>query len=110
MACTIYLTGPLDWGRSFATSDPSDRIYALIGMPQFAKMDPPWKAEYSKSKLELYRDAAVRCILELKDLEVLSSVQHIDEIDEGFPSWIPQWDQEYQQCAIANSLEFKWKA
>jgi hypothetical protein len=81
-----------------------------MGMPQFPKMDPRWKADYSKSKLELYRDVAMKCILELKELEVLCFVQHIDEIDEGFPSWVPQWDQEDQQCAIANSVDFKWKA
>jgi hypothetical protein len=98
----------LDWGRGFTTCDPLDRVYALMGMPPFAKMNP-WEADYHKSRLELYREVTERCILELDDLEVLSFVQHIEEVENDFPSWVPHWDQQPAINHINASPFFNWR-
>jgi hypothetical protein len=95
---------------NFKSSDPLDRIYALMGMPPFAKLNPPLEASYQKSRLELYREVAVRCILELNDLEVLECVEHEKKIDDRFPSWVPQWDQRLDLGPINNSYEWNWNA
>ncbi len=100
----------LHFVRRFNTCDPRDRVYALLGMPPFAKMNPPWRADYQKSKMELYREVATRCILELKTLSVLSHVQHEHALQEDFPSWIPQWDQTVSRHLIGESNRVEWKA
>ncbi len=96
--------------RLFDSTHPLDRVYALLGMPAFAKMNPPWIADYKKSRLDVYREVATRCILELKSLSILSRIQHGLELQEEFPSWIPQWDQAPGRNVILNPLNFEWKA
>jgi hypothetical protein len=108
--CHKYFAVPalLNWGRQFTTSDPLDRVYALMGMPPFANMKP-WEADYRKSKLELYREVTERCILELKDIRAFSYVQHSVEIEDDFPSWVPQWDQKTDIGSINQSVKFDWR-
>lgn len=95
---------------SLLCSNPLDKIYAMLAMPQFATMNPPWKVDYSKTKLQWYCEVATRCLLKLKSLAILSFVQHIDGIDEAFPSWVPQWDQEMLCNPIGKQVDYKWNA
>ena len=99
----------LNYGRDLNASDPLDRIYALLGMPAFATVKP-FSVNYNLSRAEVYRDLAERCILELPGLDILSAVSHIEEIFEGFPSWVPQWDQKGSKNFINICTSFSWKA
>jgi hypothetical protein len=83
----------LTWARYFETTNPLDKVYAMMGMPQFAQLSPPLEVSYAQSKQELYREVTTRCILELQQLDVLGQVQHNDWVPEHLPSWIPEWDE-----------------
>jgi heterokaryon incompatibility protein (HET) len=100
----------LDWARNFKTSDPRDRIYALLGRPVFSKMNPPISVDYRISKLKLYRDIATRCIHDFGDLSVLLFIQHSETTMDSFPSWVPQWDQSIQKSPIGFSKAVKFAA
>jgi hypothetical protein len=99
----------LNLTRNFITSNPLDKIYALMGMPPFMKMSPPLEVDYGRSKLELYRELAVRCILGADGLAVLGYVQHIDEVDR-FPSWVPNWDRRDLAYMIDHPPSGVWAA
>jgi hypothetical protein len=99
----------LHWGRKFTTSDPLDRVYALMCMPPFTRMGS-WRADYRKSVFELYRDVAERCILGDGDLTFLWHVQHDAEVQENMPTWVPQWDQPFMKNPIESSIDFTWHA
>lgn len=100
----------LNWVRSFDASDPLDRVYALLGMAPIAKMTPPWRADYSKSRMELYRELATRCVLEVQGLSILACVQHPRDINQDFPSWVPQWDESERMIPISRSFAFDWNS
>lgn len=106
----MELSTTLHRSRHLLCSDPLDKIYAMLAMPQFATMKPPWKADYSKSKLGLYCEVEKRYVLELKSLAILSCVQHTGGIDEAFPSWVPQWDQTCLCNTIGSRGDFEWNA
>lgn len=77
--------------KNFVTSDPLDRIYALLATPPFRKMSPSLVADYRKTKRRLYEDIAVRCIKDDHDLGVLGYSQDGAE-ETSSPSWIPDWE------------------
>lgn len=106
----VSLASLLNWGRSFNTSDPLDRVYALMGMPSFARIEYPKPADYSRSKVELYTDITAWCIRKTNSLRVLYYNQHLEEVD-GFPSWVPQWDHKTRYEPIEDSLtKLRWKS
>lgn len=77
--------------KNFVTSDPLDRIYALMATPPFMKMDPPLEVDYRKTKRQLYEELAARCIHDDHDLGVLGySLDGAEDAD--FPSWVPDWE------------------
>jgi hypothetical protein len=95
--------------RRFHTTDPRDKIYAVLGMEAFQVEEfrleekdtypiskKPWiSADYTKSTVEVYRDLAATLILkEPRNLNPLSYVQSgRGHSHEDFPSWVPRWDQ-----------------
>lgn len=81
--------------RRFQTTDPRDKIYAVLGMEAFQVEEKPWiRADYAKSTVEVYRELAVKLILdEPKNLGPLSYVQSgLGFPSDDFPSWVPRWD------------------
>lgn len=87
--------------RSFKSTDPRDKIYALLGHPAFERacqklsLETLVPIEYAKDPFETFLEAAKR-ILDLDcNLKLLSYVSHpeLDETDsENFISWVPRWD------------------
>ncbi|KAH6651000.1 heterokaryon incompatibility protein-domain-containing protein [Chaetomium tenue] len=80
----------------FDATDQRDRIYALLGMP-FAGNNPEAelliKPDYSRDLRSVYIQAAQRILEQDKHLRILSAVQHGDELDTTYPSWVPKWDE-----------------
>ena len=66
----------LDLGRHFHTSDPRDKVFAMLGMPCFVKLRPALIADYKKSLVEVYQDVVELSLLHMPNLEFLSYVQH----------------------------------
>ena len=89
----------IDNARLFQATDPRDKIYALLEHPQArpsgeAIIEP----DYSKSTLEVYREAAVTLIQRGQSIEILCAVQHDPNtslVDPNFPSWVPRFDKYY---------------
>lgn len=106
----VSLPSLLNWGRSFNTTEPLDRVYGLMAMPSFIESGMGWQADYSKSKVELYKDVAYKYILNLRSLRILCYSQHQGK-DKTFPSWVPQWDRQKRYEAIDESLsKGRWQS
>ncbi|KAI5920639.1 heterokaryon incompatibility protein-domain-containing protein [Camillea tinctor] len=106
----VSLASLLNWGRSFDTSDPLDRVYALMGMPSFTQTQYSKAADYSRPKVELYTDITAWCIQKTESLRVLCYSQHLKDSEE-FPSWVPQWDRTARYQAIEDSLtKLRWRS
>lgn len=92
----------------FDSTDPRDRIYALLGMP-FAGNDPTStllvKPEYTESVLSVYTRATRRILEQDRHLRILSSVQHGSEISPDGPSWVPRWNEPYSAEPLALRAE-----
>ncbi|KAH8791065.1 hypothetical protein BGZ57DRAFT_875146 [Hyaloscypha finlandica] len=75
-------------------------------MPIFTDHSSVIKADYTKSKLEVYQQIVDLSLKQKPNLEFLSVVQHIKLINTSFPSWVPQWDQTILRRRIYhNSLD-----
>jgi hypothetical protein len=80
-----------------ATSDPRDRVFALLSHPG-AKLNKThgqeeellMGADYNKSVEEIYRVVADRLIATSKCLDVLSYIRGCDQ-EGGLPTWAPLW-------------------
>lgn len=85
----------LTLGRSFAATNPLDKIYALLGFP--AAKGLATVPDYEVTKHALYRRVAVHTISESSNLQVLSCCYHAVDLDKqpepwAFTSWVPQWN------------------
>ncbi|KKY34719.1 putative heterokaryon incompatibility [Diaporthe ampelina] len=80
----------------FKSTDPRDRIFALLGMP-FSGNDPETEQlvspDYTANVKSVYLSATKRMLSHDANLRLLSAVQHGPEVDRTSPSWVPKWDQ-----------------
>lgn len=113
MAYIAAVTGALERGTTkrasfryllalstrFDTSEPRDHIYAILDL---LRLSAPGSSEsfdliapdYSKSTAQVFRDATIFSLLELRSLHILRNVYHRGDIalDVGaYSSWVPQW-------------------
>jgi hypothetical protein len=72
---------------------------------------PELAPDYSRSLLDVYRDVARHILMHEENtknpkISVLSAVQHLpdDPIDDGFPSWVPRWDQQNRTMILSVSI------
>lgn len=106
----VSLPSLLNWGRSFNATEPLDRVYGFMAMPSFATSGLCWEADYSRSKVDLYKDVAYHCISKTQSLRILYYCQHFGK-DHTFPSWVPQWDRQECYKAIDDSLtKVRWNS
>jgi hypothetical protein len=85
--------------RQYEATDPRDRIFGLLGIPT-TDSDPDhgeffMEPDYSLSAHEVYRNLAFKVLRLANTPSLLSSVQHGDDIDKSWPTWIPQWEKVY---------------
>lgn len=86
--------------RVLDATNPRDKLYALLGLLPDVLRDGNDAVQallapnYRKAVLEVYRDAAYALILAGQNLDVLSAVEHVDDVElSTWPSWVPRWDQ-----------------
>lgn len=92
----------LSQGQNFVTSEPLDRIYALLGTLPLRRWESNLAPDYERTRKSLYFEVAKRCLLDDNDPFLLSYAQHNDGVSlEDFPSWVPQWDQARIRVPIA---------
>jgi hypothetical protein len=110
----VYLESHKDFGRAFYSklswgspsllrtlncakeldlTDPRDRIYAFMDLPQKFEHQITLHPDYTISHLETYRQFAAEYIRSTKSTGLLDYVSHTEEslLDE-VPSWVPRWD------------------
>ncbi|KAI9685649.1 MAG: hypothetical protein M1820_010758 [Bogoriella megaspora] len=87
----ISLPSLLGQASGHQSTDPRDRIYALLGLiknTSFFGITP----KYDISVQVLFRQAAAAMLVESKDLFILSKFQRsLDSRLAGIPSWVPDW-------------------
>ncbi|KAK6066907.1 hypothetical protein SCUP234_11852 [Seiridium cupressi] len=88
----------------FDSTNPRDRIYALLGMP-FSGNDPEQgtllKPNYAQDIRSVYTQAVQRILRQDEHLRVLSSIHHGAEIDTSWPTWVPKWNKSYKAEPLA---------
>lgn len=92
--------GLLTLTRQFQSTDPRDRVYAILGLPhQDRALTMFIEPDYTKSVEEVYFEAAQRILMSANPMKLLGAVQHgpsLDaEQDSSLPSWVPQWHRLY---------------
>ncbi|KAH8820561.1 heterokaryon incompatibility protein-domain-containing protein [Xylogone sp. PMI_703] len=91
--------------KTFKSTDPRDKLYGILGVSkegQNLDLYPELRPDYTKEPGEIYTDMTRVLIKKSKDLSVLNSVQHIDDVQtDGFPSWVARWDSHYEESCFA---------
>lgn len=87
--------------REFQTTDPRDKIFALLGLLRETRDSDDWPKElapdYNRSVQSLYTEVTRYCMRQTKSLSILCRVDSIktntsEEVYQEFPSWVPRWD------------------
>ena len=83
--------------NSFRSTDPRDKVFALLGLSSSGQSPENWPDElapdYTRLVQDMYAATAKYCIRQTESLSLLSqfvydkSPPHL-----RFPSWIPRWD------------------
>jgi hypothetical protein len=78
----------LDYTKYCECSDPRDRIFALLSLPSARNIGI--EADYSKTVLEVYTNAAL-CIMRFSQSLKILATASLEQSNLGFPSWVPKW-------------------
>lgn len=84
--------------NQFRTSEPQDFIFGVLGIHQelngLQELPLLLQPDYSKTIVEVMRDATIYAIEEMQSFGVLTQLCH-RESDQGssdlYPSWVPKW-------------------
>lgn len=83
----------LHWARIHNSTDPRDRIYALLSHPS-ATIDGGLiiQPNYTITTAQAYTQLALNAIEITKSLQILAFVDHHEEPDSlNLPTWVPNW-------------------
>jgi len=87
--------------NSFRSTDPRDKVFALLGLSSAIRDPDNWPRElvpdYTRPLQDVYAAAAKYCIRQSNSLDVLSQFVHNGTQGASpshllFPSWVPRWD------------------
>ncbi|CAG8957591.1 hypothetical protein HYFRA_00010457 [Hymenoscyphus fraxineus] len=81
------------------STDPRDKIYALVGLTT-ARSDPNFQIDYSHSVRQVYIDTASYILTTSKTLDFLYAKTKGDEFPKDLPSWCPNWASTGANCPI----------
>ena len=71
------------------STDPKDRIYALVGIST-AQNDPNFVLDYSRSTREVYTSTVEYLLKTTSSLNIICCSKPGSKID-GLPTWVPDW-------------------
>ncbi|KAH7312693.1 heterokaryon incompatibility protein-domain-containing protein, partial [Stachybotrys elegans] len=80
--------------RLFLSSDPRDKVYALLNIVKGSVSDKPcYVPDYAhKSVVEVYTETAIQMLLDSDDLHLLAHAEgHLFRHFKALPSWVPDW-------------------
>jgi hypothetical protein len=83
----------LKCAKELDLSNPRDRIYAFMELPQFAGAQIKIRADYAAPYLEAYKRFAIEYTRATRSTEILDYVSHdAKSLGDDVPSWVPRWD------------------
>lgn len=92
---TELVSNPRNWihvlylASMFSATDSRDLIFGLRGIMSPHKAAEFLRPNYSKSRVEVYRDSVKAALLDFQNTNVLCYLHGHEN-----PSWIPEWDKE----------------
>jgi hypothetical protein len=99
---------------NFSVTEPHDRIFALLGLTKWGTdlvaFPARLQSDYTKSALEVYRDA-VKCVITdrrvftILDSTLADQASMINPPSAAIPTWTPRWDVRWTRERDANSLD-----
>lgn len=112
---------------SSQTTDPRDRVYALLSHPSSRRAstyDPDMRTDYravcrerpplitpdyTKTTEEVYYDTACALLKQHKDFHPLGAIFHDKEtLNSDLPTWVPRWDRIGSKSTIGCALTDPW--
>jgi hypothetical protein len=80
--------------RSWQSTHPVDKIFALLGLASFSR-NLPIQPDYVKAPEDVFCDVTMAIIEDDQNLDILSQVHHCegDTPRPNWPSWAPDWTQ-----------------
>ncbi|MCJ1256837.1 hypothetical protein MMC24_004662 [Lignoscripta atroalba] len=108
MGAPPLLLETLQIRRSSLSTDPRDKVFAvvgvskdnLVGLPKPAE-GPQLQLDYSKAVSEVYKGVTRHLINKTGNLDVLCACQYTPR-DDGLPSWAPDWSKARTNGPIQN--------
>lgn len=101
------LVSILSDASAFETSEFRDHVFAILGLARLycglGGIPKLLEPDYTKSPVAVFRDAALYCIRETEDLDVLYLVRHRlnGQSLHALPTWVPSWNQPYDNAKDA---------
>jgi hypothetical protein len=86
----MYMPGVLGATSNFSSTDPRDRIFAMLGLISGPDSDG-LRPDYTLSKEEIYTDIAIRSIRTDGAFSILSFGGGLANASLNIPSWVPSW-------------------
>jgi hypothetical protein len=83
----------LNCAKELDLTDPRDRIYAFMDLPQKSDQRIILHPNYHQTHLKTYHQFAIEYVQSTRTTELLDYVSHNEvSILEDVPSWVPRWD------------------
>jgi hypothetical protein len=92
----------LNFSQTLCSSDPRDKIYALLGLAKDSG-SLNIKPDYSLSVREVYTQTAMQLLCSTPNLDLLSSFENPKSTD--FPSWVPDWTKFFNASILDSSFQ-----
>jgi hypothetical protein len=99
--------------RHLGVTNPSDRVYAFLGLHRLTSTDMLSHMQisgdrpvldYNLTHLQVYHKFATGYLQNMSDLNLLIFVEHNDEsLTDDIPSWVPRWDLHVYRYAIGDT-------
>ena len=92
--------------RDFNSTDPRDKVYALLGLASVDKNMPLPKPDYSKSVSEVYSETARAIIQYTRDLTILCLPKSdLGILEHRLPFWCPDWTTQPDELYMLRDYE-----
>ena len=79
--------------EQYGSTDPRDKIYAVLGFSEARKVTARIKPDYSKTIANVYYDVSKALFESGEGIDVMSFVRHGEEVSDDQPSWVCRYVQ-----------------